>query len=130
VLSGEAKAMVGSVASTIAFVKAGRLRAIATTAPKQSKLLPNVPTIAASGYPGFDVTVWFAFLVPAGTPKHVVERLRADTAKVLQQTDVQAAMVRQGLEPETSTPSELAARVKKEAAMWSGIIRELGIRAE
>ena len=129
-LSGEAKAMVGSVASTIALVKAGRLRAIATTGPKQSKLLPNVPTIAASGYPGFDVTVWFAFVVPAATPKHVVERLRAESNKAIQQPDVQTAMTRQGLEPETSTPAELAARVKTESAMWAAIIRELGIKAE
>lgn len=129
-LSGEAKAMVGSVASTISFVKAGRLRAIATTGTKHSKLLPELPTIAESGYPGFEVTVWFALLAPRGTPGRVVDRIRSEAIKVLQQPDVQTAMARQGLEPETSTPTELAARIKTEAAMWSTIINELGIRAE
>lgn len=129
-LAGEAKAMVGSVASTIAFVKAGRLRALATTGAKHSRLLPELPTIAESGYPGFEVTVWFAFLVPAATPKNVVDRIRTEAIKAMQPGEVQAAMARQGLEPETSTPAELAARVKAEAAMWSAIIKDLGIRAE
>jgi len=130
VLAGESKLMVGSVASTIGFVKAGRLRALGTTGTKRSTVLPDVPTIAESGYPGFEVTVWFALLAPGGTPNGIVERIRSDTLKVMQQGEVQTAMARQGLDVETSTPSELAARIRKEGAMWSGIIKELGIRAE
>ena len=129
-LGGEAKVMVASAASTIAFVKAGRLRALATTATRRSRLLPELPTIAESGYPGFEVSVWFAMLVPRATPKSVVQRIRNETIKVMQHPDVQGTMATQGLEAETSTASELAARIKTEAAMWAAIINELGIRAE
>jgi tripartite-type tricarboxylate transporter receptor subunit TctC len=130
VLSGEVQVLVGTVASTIPFVQAGRLRALATTGAKRSKLLPDLPTVAESGYPGFEAGLWFALLVPAATPKNIAERMRSETAKVLQQPDVQAAMARQGLEPESSTPAELAARITTESATWAALIKKLAIRVE
>lgn len=130
VLAGESQLMIGSAASTIQFVSAGRLRALASTGPRRSKLLPEVPTVDESGYPGFEVTLWYALFVPGGTPKSIVERIRNEVLKVMQQSDVQAAISRQGLDPVTSTPAELAARVKKESGVWAGIIKEARIRAD
>ena len=130
VLAGETQVLFGSVPSTIAFVTAGRLRALATTGAKRSKITPELPTVAESGYPGFDVPAWMALFVPGATPKRIVERIRNEALKALQHPDVQAGMARLGLDPETSTPAELSPRIKTETGIWAGIIKDAGIRAE
>ena len=130
VLGGEAQVIFGSVASSLPLVKAGRLKALATTGIKRSKVAPDLPTIAESGYPGFDVRSWYAMLVTAKTPMTIVNRIHGAVIRVVGMPEVQEAMSRQGLEPETSTPQELAARIKAETAIWAGVIKEAGIKAE
>jgi len=130
VLGGEVQVLVGTVASTITFIQAGRLRALATTGATRSKLTPDLPTVAESGYPGFEAGLWFALLVPSATPKSIAERIHKETLKALQHPDVQTAMARQGLEPEPSTPAELAARIKRETATWAALVKKVGIRVE
>jgi tripartite-type tricarboxylate transporter receptor subunit TctC len=120
----------GSVAASLAHARAGRLRAIATTGPARSKVAPELPTIAESGFPGFDVRSWYALVVPAKTPMAIVNRLHAEAIKAVKQPEVLQAMGRQGLEAETSTPAELAARIRSETAMWAQVIREAGIKPE
>ncbi len=129
-VAGQVQVLFGSVASTLPFVKSGRLRALATTGAKRSKVAPDLPTIAESGYPGFDVGSWYALLVPAGTPKAIVQRIHDEAAKALQAPDVEQAMARQGLEPESSTPAELAQRIERETETWAGVIRDAGIKAQ
>jgi tripartite-type tricarboxylate transporter receptor subunit TctC len=129
-LSGETQVIVGTIASTIAFIHAGRLRAIASTSAKRSTLLPDVPTVAESGYPGFEAGVWFGLLGPAGMPKSVVERLYSETIDALRQDDAAAAMLRQGMQPQPATPSEFAARIKRETATWAAVIKKAGIRLD
>jgi tripartite-type tricarboxylate transporter receptor subunit TctC len=128
VLAGETQVIFGSVASSLPQVKAGRLRALATTGLKRSIAAPELPTMAESGFPGFDVSSWYALMSPAATPAGVVGRVRDDAIKVLQLADVQQAMLRQGLDPEWSTPQELAARIKSETAVWAGVVRDAGIK--
>ncbi|MGE5524031.1 MAG: Bug family tripartite tricarboxylate transporter substrate binding protein [Rhodospirillaceae bacterium] len=130
VLGGEAQVIFASVAASLPQVKAGRLKALATTGLKRSKVAPDLPTIAESGFPGFDVSSWYAFLLPAGTPASVVKRLHDAVVKVLDLPDVQQAMARQGLDPEPSTPQELAERIRKETAQWAAVIKEQNIKAE
>ena len=130
VLAGEAQVLFASVASSLPQVKAGRLKALATTGTKPSKVAPELPTIAESGFPGFDVSSWYALLVPAGTSPAIVNRIRGAAMKAVELPDVLEAMSRQGLEVETSTPQQLAARIKSETAMWAGVIKEAGIKAE
>lgn len=130
VLAGEAQVLFASVASSVPQVKAGRLKALATTGSKRSKVAPELPTIAESGFPGFDVSSWYALLVPARTPAAIVNRIRGAAIKALELPDVQEAMSRQGLDVETSTPQELAARISTETAVWAGVIKEAGIKAE
>lgn len=130
VLAGEAQLLFGSVASSLPQVKAGRLKALATTGTKRAKVAPELPTIAESGFPGFDVSSWYALLVPAGTSPAIVNRIRGAAIKAVELPDVQEAMSRQGLDVETSTPQELAARIKSETAVWAGVIREAGIKAD
>lgn len=129
-LSGEAQVLFGSVASSMPHVKAGRLKALATTGAKRSKVAPELPTMIESGFPGFDVGSWYALLVPAKTPPTIVNKLRDAAIKSVALADVQEAMARQGLEIQTSTPQELAARIRSETATWTAVIKEAGIKAE
>jgi tripartite-type tricarboxylate transporter receptor subunit TctC len=130
VVAGEAQVIFGSVAATMRFVKSGRLRALATTGSKRSTVAPDLPTIAESGFPGFDVRSWYAFLVPAGTPMDVVRRLHDATVKALGLPEIKDAMAKQGLDPEPSTPQELADRIKQETAVWADVIKEAGIKVK
>ena len=111
-------------------MKSGRLKALATTGAMRSKVAPELPTIAESGFPGFDVSAWYALLVPARAPAVVVNRLRDAAIKAVGMPDVQQAMANQGLEVATSTPQELAARMRRETGVWAAVIKEAGIRAE
>jgi tripartite-type tricarboxylate transporter receptor subunit TctC len=129
-LGGEVQVLFGSIAASVPHVKAGKLRALATTGLKRSKVVPELPTLDESGFPGFDVSTWYAFLVPARTPMAIVNRLRDEAIKTVALPDVQKVMAAQGLEVETSTPRELAARIRRESAMWAGIIKDAGIKAE
>jgi len=130
VLAGEAQVLFASVASSIPQVKADKLKALATTGTKRSKVVPELPTIAESGFPGFDVSTWYALLVPARTSAAIVNKIRGAAIKAVALPDVQEAMSRQGLDVETSTPQELAARMSAETAMWAGVIKDAGIKAE
>jgi tripartite-type tricarboxylate transporter receptor subunit TctC len=130
VLGGEAQVLFGSVASSMSLVKAGRLKALATTGLNRSKVAPDLPTVAESGFPGFDVSSWYALLVPAGTPVAIIDRMRNAALNAVTLPDVREAMSRQGLEVETSTPQELAARIKTETKTWAEVIRTAGIKPE
>ena len=129
VLAGETQLIFGSVASSFAQVKAGRLRALATTGLKRSIVAPELPTMAESGFPGFDVSSWYALIAPGATPAAIAERVRDEALKVLRLPDVSQAMLRQGMEPESSTPQELAQRIKTETGVWASVIRDAGIKA-
>jgi len=130
VLAGEAQVLFASVASSVPQIKAGKLKALATTGAKRSKVAPDLPTIAESGFPGFEVSSWYALLVPAKTPAAIVNKIRGAAIKAVELPDVQEAMSRQGLDVETSTPQKLAARMSAETAVWAGVIKDAGIKAE
>ena len=129
-LGGEVQVLFGSIASSMPHVKTGRLKAFATTGARRSKVAPELPTMIELGFAGFDVGSWYAFLVPTNTPAAVVRRLRDEALRVIAMPEVQQALSRQGLEPETSTPQELAARIKSETATWAQVIKEAGIKGE
>jgi tripartite-type tricarboxylate transporter receptor subunit TctC len=128
ILAGDIQMNISSTASTIGFIQSGRLRALASTGSTRSKALPEVPTIAESGYPGFEAIQWYALVVPGATPKSIVARIHKDSVRALQTADVQAAMERLGMQQDPSTPEALVARVRKETAKWAPIIKEAGIR--
>lgn len=130
VMGGQIALTMDNIPPYLPQVKAGKLRALATTGAKRSKVAPELPTIAESGFPGFDVGSWYAFLVPKGTPASIVKQVHDATVKAIAMPDVQQAMGRQGLEPETSTPAELAQRIRRETEQWAVVIKEQGIKAE
>ena len=130
ILAGEIQMNISSTASTIGFIKAGRLRALASTGAKRGKALPELPTVAESGYPGFEAIQWYALVVPGATPKSIVARIHKDSLKALQNADVRASMKRLGLQQEPTTPEALVARIKKETATWAAIIKDADIRLQ
>ena len=130
ILAGEIQMNVSSTASTIGFIKSGRLRPLASTGLKRGKALPDLPTVAESGYPGFEAIQWYALVVPGATPKSIVARIHKDSLKALQSADVRASMERLGLEQDPGTPQALVARIKKETTMWAAIIKDAGIRVQ
>lgn len=129
-LAGEVQVRIGAAASTFPTVASGRLRALAIASGKRSKLVPDLPTVAELGYPGFEVNVWYAFLAPARTPARIVERIRAETTKALQIAEVQSQLDRAGVNIATSTPAELAQRLKLETDVLAALINELGLRTQ
>jgi tripartite-type tricarboxylate transporter receptor subunit TctC len=129
-LAGEVQVRIGAAASTIPTVQSGRLRALAIASGKRSKLLPDLPTVAELGYPGFEVNVWYALFAPAGTPHGIIERIRTQTIKAMQAADVQAQLDRAGVNPLTSTPEELAKRIRAETDVLAALIKALDIRAQ
>ena len=131
VLAGEAQVWFGTVASSLSFVKAGRLRPLAVTSLQRSALAPEVPTLDESGLKGFNVTTWDCFVVPAGTPPAVIARLHGETVKVLRMPDVRERIISVvGYEPTGTTPAQLAEFLRTETAMWAKVIKDANIRAD
>jgi tripartite-type tricarboxylate transporter receptor subunit TctC len=106
------------------------VRPLAVTSAKRAPSLPEVPTMAEAGLPGFEILSWFGLLAPAGTPAPIVARLNAETVKVLGREDVQTALANQGLEVKPGTPGEFAAHIKSEIAKFTKIGKAAGIKAE
>lgn len=130
VLAGEVHVLFGSVAMTMPQVRAGKLKALATTGPKRSPVAPELPTLDESGFPGFNVTSSIGLLVPAKTGDAIVKRLHRDVLAALKLADVQEAMARQGLEVTTNSPAEYSAQIRTETKAWAEVIKTAGIHAE
>ncbi len=111
-------------------VKAQRVRALAVSGPRRMKALPDVPTVAEAGVPGFAVTQWYGLLAPAGTPRHTVEFLNKEINKALQQPEVAGRIAAEGSEAVGSTPQRLADQIKAERAKWAKVIQQAGIKGE
>jgi tripartite-type tricarboxylate transporter receptor subunit TctC len=130
VIAGECELGIPSVASALAQIKAGRVRALAVTGSKRDAVLPQVPTIAESGYPGFDVTSTFGLYAPAAVSKEIITLLNAQVRKVLAMAEVQERFAAQGFVASGSTSEELAAILAAEIAKWTKVIRDAGIRVD
>lgn len=128
VIGGQIQLAFTSLPGALPQVTAQRVKALAVTSAKRSPSLPEVPTIAESGFPGYEATNWYGILVPAGTPKEIINKLHAQVVKILQTPEVAAAITRQGAEPEVSSPQAFGAHLKSEIAKWTKVIREAGIR--
>jgi tripartite-type tricarboxylate transporter receptor subunit TctC len=111
-------------------VEAGKIIALATTGALRPALLPNVPTVAESGYGGFEATNWYAFVAPARTPKEVLEFWNRELVKVLKDPAVRAELAKHGLEPQPSTAAELARYIDAESEKWGKVVRQANIKAE
>jgi len=130
VAGGEVQIGFPSVAGALPLIKAGRVIPIAVTSAQRAKTLPNVPTIAESGYPGYDITPWYGMAAPAATPHSIVKSLNVEFGKILQMPDVQAGLASQGLDATASTPERFKDIVREAIATCQKIIKDVGMRID
>jgi tripartite-type tricarboxylate transporter receptor subunit TctC len=117
-----------SIASGMPHIQGGKVKGLAVTSAARSPALPDVPTVAESGFPGFEANGWLAIFVPNGTPPAVIAKLNAEIGKVMQSAEMKKQLLAQGVEARTSTPEQLGAMVKSETAKWGKIITDAGIK--
>jgi tripartite-type tricarboxylate transporter receptor subunit TctC len=120
----------GGIISAQPHIKAQRVRALAVSGPTRMKALPELPTVAEAGVPGFAVAQWYGLLAPAGTPRATVDFLNKEVNRALQQPDVAGRIAAEGSEAVGSTPQQLAAQIKAERAKWAKVIQQAGIKGE
>src|SRR5215467_4458658 len=126
-LGGHVKIYFALMPAVLQHVKAGRLRAIAVTTDKRLPYLPDVPTIAEAGFPGFEISSWQGMFAPAGTPKAVVGKINSELVRMLETPEIRRRISQEGVDPIGSTPEQFAERVKSEIAKWSDVIKASGI---
>jgi tripartite-type tricarboxylate transporter receptor subunit TctC len=129
-LGGQVSLTCDSLVQALPYIKDRRLNALAVLGSRRSPVLPNVPTVAESGVPGYELTNWFGLVLPAATPKELTANLYAIIAKVLQQSDVRERLVAMGAEVVGSTPDQFGAFMRAESNKWSKVVQEAHIRAE
>ncbi|MBC5785232.1 tripartite tricarboxylate transporter substrate binding protein [Ramlibacter sp. USB13] len=129
-LGGQIDIMFDNMPSAIQHVRSGKLRPLAVTTAKRSPELPDVPTIAEAGVPGYEATSWFGMFAPANTPAPVVAKLNAALVKVLSQPDVKKKLAEQGAEPYSEKPEQFAAFIRSETDKWSKVVKESGASAD
>jgi tripartite-type tricarboxylate transporter receptor subunit TctC len=127
-LGGRTTFMFNNTLEVLPHLKNGKLRAIAVTSPKRTHVLPDVPTVAESGFPGFETTVWWGLLAPAGTPKDIVARLSEEVARAMQTPELQARFKDMGAEIVASNPEQFARFLKADVEKWAATIKSAGIR--
>jgi len=129
-MAGQVAFMFDTTPPIVAFVKSGRMRALAVTTATRSALLPDVPTVAESGLPGFDFSTWWGLMAPAAVPRQVIDRLNAELGKALQQTEVRERILGVGAEPRHTSPEEFGALIRSELARWAKVIKAAGVKID
>lgn len=129
-IAGEVHVMFVALQTATPMLKSGRLRVLGVSTVTRSRFLPDVPTIAEAGVPGYEVNSWSALFAPAGTPPAIVRTLNAEVVKGLKQADASEALEKQGLEHAPATPDEVASMVRGEVAKWTKVIRTMGIKPQ
>ena len=129
ILSGQIQMLFDSVPTMAAMVKADKVRALGTSGATRSPILPDVPTIAEAGVPGFQATLWVGFMAPAGTPQPIVEKLNQEITKIVSRPDIKTAWEQQGAEPLTMTQPQFKAFMDAQVAKWADVIKANNIRA-
>jgi len=129
-MGGQLSIVFSGMPPVVPLVKAGRMRAVATTGPQRAPSLPDAPTVAEAGYPGAGMVIWYGIVAPGATPKPAIARLHAEINKAMKLPDVRERFVALGADPVASTPEEFSALIRDEYARWSKLIREAGIKAE
>jgi tripartite-type tricarboxylate transporter receptor subunit TctC len=129
-MGGQVQIAFDQISSSIAHVKSGKLRALGITTAKRSELLPDLPTIAEAGVPGYEATSWNGFAVRAGTPRAIIERLQQETRKAVADPPIRERMFGLGIEPVAGTPSQFATLIRAEREKWIPLFRKIGIQPQ
>jgi tripartite-type tricarboxylate transporter receptor subunit TctC len=126
-IAGHVESIFSLISTQTPHVRAGRLRALAVSSAKRSTALPDVPTIAESGYPGFEATGWLGLVFPAKTPRAIIDRMHKEAVAIINMREVHAQLEDLGLDAEASDPAAFLARIKSDHAMWEKLVRQAGI---
>jgi tripartite-type tricarboxylate transporter receptor subunit TctC len=129
VLANQVPLIFGGITASIQLTKSGKLKALGVTGPKRSKALPDVPAIAET-LPGFDITAWYGFLAPAGTPREIVKKIHDDSVAIIHRADFLERLDRDGIEPVGNTPEQFAAEIKRDIGRWEKIVKAAGVKPE
>ena len=129
-IGGHAPMMIETAPASMAHIKAGKLRPLMVTAEERLPTLPDVPTAAEAGLPGFEVSSMFGVLAPEGTPEPIIDRLNGELARILQLPDVREKLMQQGVAPTHTSPEEAARRIHAEVEKWARVIKEADVKAE
>lgn len=130
VIAGEVEMLVTNVSTILTQVRGGRLNAIGVTSLKRSAALPNVPTIAESGLPGFEIKTWYGLMGPAGMPKEIIARLNAAVTAAVNAPDLRDQLIGMGYEPEGSSPEALSDLMREDITKWAKVVKSSGATAE
>ena len=130
ILSNQAQVLFGSMPALLQHAKANKLRALAVGSPKRSPALPEIPTVAELGYPGFEVSLWLGVLAPAGTPKPIIDRLNKELVAIVATPDFKAAMEKNGADATSNTPEQFANLIQNEVSKYGNIVKKLGIKLD
>ena len=129
-IGGQVDLQFGAINSLLPHLHSGKLKALAVAGARRVRSLPDVPTVAEAGVPGYESDIWLGLAAPARTPGAVIERINRDVRKVMAMHDVIEKLAEQGIEPQTSSPAEMAKLVASDFSRWSKVIKDAGIRAE
>ena len=129
-MGGRLQLIISTLASALPQVKSGKLKPLAVTTAQRSSFFPELPTMSEAGVAGYEFSTWYGLLVPARTPASVVDKLNSETVKVLNSPALKQQFAGQGLEPDSSTPSEFGAYLKSETAKWAKVVRAANIRSD
>jgi tripartite-type tricarboxylate transporter receptor subunit TctC len=129
-LGGQVDSFFATPISSISQIRAGKARPVATTGSKRAALMPDVPTVAEQGYPGYEALNWYGYLAPAKTPKEIIDRLHRDIAKALANPRVIEQMQKTGVEPLAMNPDEFGRYIQREYETWGKVVKQAGIKAQ
>jgi tripartite-type tricarboxylate transporter receptor subunit TctC len=130
VIGGHVQMMFDAITTMAPNVKAGQVRALATSAAKRSSVLPDIPTVAEAGVPGYESTIWLGIMAPAGTPRAIVERLNAEINKAIDRADVKEAWAKQGAIPLKMTPAQFDTYLRADIEKWAQVVKVSGAQAQ
>jgi tripartite-type tricarboxylate transporter receptor subunit TctC len=130
VLGGHVQMMFDAVPTMAENIKSGQVRALGVTGTKRSAVLPDVPTIAEAGVPGYESTIWLGLMAPIGTPKPIVDKLNAEIAAIMRRPDIVQAWAAQGAGPTFMTPEQFEAFLRKDIEKWANVVKISGAKAE
>ena len=129
-LGGQVDSFFATPISSVSQIRSGKAKALATTGSKRAALMPDVPTVAESGYPGYEALNWYGFLGPAKMPKDLVERLNREIVRALANPEAVSALQKTGVEPQSSSPEEFARYIEREYHVWGKVVKEAGIKGQ
>jgi tripartite-type tricarboxylate transporter receptor subunit TctC len=130
VMAGQVPLIFGGITASISLIKSGKVKGIAVTSARRAKALPDVPTFAESGLPGFDIQAWYGFIGPPGLARDIVSKVNGDSLAIIERPDFQERLARDGIEPVGNSPEAFAAQIRADIERWAKIVKAAGIRPE